>query len=288
MWAPGCRVDGTLKFARARIGGRVELRGVDIRGKDGVAVIAEHAQIDGGIYLTKSTITNGEFDLTGVRTTTLVDDLDSWPEQVELDDFVYQNMPGLATRQPHDREDRIAWLGRQQRMNASSYAHFAAVMRDHGRRGSADRVMVALHRRENAAKPQRWRRAMGWLDEKLLGFGYQPWRMVIAIAGLVTLVAIAVALPGARAVMLAADQRGDIHVATEGCAEGLVRCYNPTLFAIDTVIPLLDLGHRTTWRPTRGGDYGGVFEWGLAVAGIIGWAASTIFVLSFARFHRSE
>jgi hypothetical protein len=89
-------------------------------------------------------------------------------------------------------------------------------------------------------------------------------------------------------VMLATDPRGDVHFAAEGCAAGLVRCYNPTLFAIDTVIPLLDLGHRTTWRPTRNGDYGSVFEWGLAVGGIIGWAASTIFVLSFARFHRSE
>jgi hypothetical protein len=66
-----------------------------------------------------------------------------------------------------------------------------------------------------------------------------------------------------------------------------VRCFNAALFAIDTVVPIVDLSQRSTWYPSR--DVGGPWlEWWLNLCTMFGWVASTIFALSFARMGRSS
>jgi hypothetical protein len=52
------------------------------------------------------------------------------------------------------------------------------------------------------------------------------------------------------------------------------------------VVPLIDLKQRSTWYPSS--DAGGRFlEGWLAGFTVLGWAMSTIFLLSFARLGRS-
>jgi hypothetical protein len=69
------------------------------------------------------------------------------------------------------------------------------------------------------------------------------------------------------------------------CGGGRVRCFQPVLFAIDTVVPIIDLKQRATWYPSR--DRGGTtMEWFLNACTMLGWAASTVFALSFTRLGR--
>ena len=75
--------------------------------------------------------------------------------------------------------------------------------------------------------------------------------------------------------------------SADACGDGRVRCYRPLLLAVDTVVPVIDLGQRSTWYPSHHDGAGWAYEIGLNVATVLGWVISTIFALSFTRLARS-
>ena len=75
-------------------------------------------------------------------------------------------------------------------------------------------------------------------------------------------------------------------LGAQACGTSRVRCLSPILYAVDTVVPIINLGQRTTWYPGRG--RAGIFmTWLLDLCTILGWGASTIFALSFTRLGRN-
>jgi len=71
------------------------------------------------------------------------------------------------------------------------------------------------------------------------------------------------------------------------CPGGEIRCFSPVLYAIDTVVPIIDLKQRSTWYPSP--QHGGAWlEWWLNLCTILGWLATTVFVLSLARLNKSS
>jgi len=74
---------------------------------------------------------------------------------------------------------------------------------------------------------------------------------------------------------------------SDACGGGEVRCFNPVLYAIDTVVPLVSLEQRSTWYPDPSLRYGAFMQWGLNAATLLGWVLSSIFVLSLARLSRA-
>jgi hypothetical protein len=66
-----------------------------------------------------------------------------------------------------------------------------------------------------------------------------------------------------------------------------VHCFNPVLYAMDTVVPLIALDQRTTWYPNHFEPWGSAVEWWLNLAAVAGWTLSSIFLLSLARLARS-
>jgi hypothetical protein len=75
--------------------------------------------------------------------------------------------------------------------------------------------------------------------------------------------------------------------AADACGDGQVLCFNPFLYAIDTVIPLVSLGQRSTWHPDARAADGTFMQWWLNAATVLGWLLSSIFVLSLANLARS-
>ena len=74
---------------------------------------------------------------------------------------------------------------------------------------------------------------------------------------------------------------------SDACGGGEVRCFNPVLYAIDTVVPLVSLEQRSTWYPDPSLRYGAFMQWWLNAATLLGWLLSSIFVLSLARLSRA-
>lgn len=72
----------------------------------------------------------------------------------------------------------------------------------------------------------------------------------------------------------------------DACGEGQVRCFNVFFYAIDTVVPLVALGQRSTWYANPNAPWGRVLEWWLNTAALIGWLFTSIFLLSFTRLAR--
>jgi hypothetical protein len=101
-----------------------------------------------------------------------------------------------------------------------------------------------------------------------------------------------------RAAFRATDQAGVVHTPSgrqnqpTGTSPagpsggGTVRCFNPIFYALDTVVPILDLHQRGTWYLTAG-KRGTVMEWWLNICTVLGWLFSTTFALAFTRLGRS-
>jgi hypothetical protein len=133
------------------------------------------------------------------------------------------------------------------------------------------------------------------------------------LAALLILVTASLLIPGAQAAMRATTAAGLVYTphgplrpdaaarpSPEGppgttrrsetadpCGDGRVRCFNPVLYAIDTVIPLLSLDQRSTWYPDAHAPDGAIMQWWLNAATILGWLLSSIFVLSLASLART-
>ena len=58
-------------------------------------------------------------------------------------------------------------------------------------------------------------------------------------------------------------------------------------YAVDTVVPLVTLGQRSTWYPNRAAPWGTVVDTWLNIATLLGWVLSSIFLLSFTRLART-
>jgi cytoskeletal protein CcmA (bactofilin family) len=161
---------------------------------------------------------------------------------------------------------------------------------------------------------QRVRYVTTWWFGRLFGYGFRPLRAVAGMLGLLAAVVLALQVPAVAGVLRAADSRGNVYapdgrvvtvaasdaavpadpvvlagrrLSPDPCGGGQVRCFDPVLFAVDTVVPLVALDQRATWYPDPQAPWGWLIGEALAVATILGWVLSTTLVLSLARLSRT-
>jgi hypothetical protein len=190
-----------------------------------------------------------------------------------------------------DAKARIAWLKRLEPFDPLPWEHVARVLRDHGDVTGAERVHMAQRRRARSEMKSWWNRTWDAVSDYGVGYGYRPQRALVLLAILVATVFGMLLMPPVRATMTAAkpltvatlDQQP---VAGTACGDGRVRCLEPFLYAVDTVVPLIDLGQRTTWYPS--GERGRIFSAVFNACTILGWFASTVFAFSITRLVRSR
>jgi hypothetical protein len=177
------------------------------------------------------------------------------------------------------------------------------------------------------ATPLWWRQRVGylagWWYGRLFGYGYRPLRAVAGIVGLLAAVVVLLQVPAVNGVLRAADSRGNVYapdgrivtvttdnplpsgpspsgpaavglavkaprqIAPDSCGGGQVRCFDPVLFAVDTVVPLVTLDQRTTWYVDPQTLTGRLVGYLLGAANLLGWVLSTTLVLSLARLSRT-
>jgi len=140
-----------------------------------------------------------------------------------------------------------------------------------------------------------------------VGYGFRPRRVLWLLAILLILVIFSLEAPTTQATMRATTAAGLVYsthgpapgssgpgpadrapaiARSDACGGGQVRCFNPVLYAIDTVIPLVSLDQRSTWYPDPSLRDGALMQWWLNAATLLGWLLSSIFVLSLARLSR--
>jgi hypothetical protein len=170
----------------------------------------------------------GEVNLAHAEIGILHDSPGSWPRVLRQDGLTYQTLHPML---PPER--RLDWLRRGgPEYLPQPYEQLARHYGGYGDDNAARVVHLAQyrHRRATLSWPGRlW----SWLQDVMVGYGYQPAR---AALWLVAMLVVGTAFFGV-------DRPHPV-------GTGAATAFNPFLYALDVLIPIIDLGQQSAFAPT--------------------------------------
>jgi len=196
----------------------------------------------------------GPVSLAGARVGKLVDAPSSWPTtpgQLSLRGFTYD---GLAPVTDFPLQARIAWLHTATpEYRPEPYEGLAAALRASGEDAEAREVLLAKQRRRRETLPPAGR-VWGWLQDVTVGYGFRPGRAAVWMGVLWA---------------LGATYFGLHHAPPPADTGGYRPTWNPALYALDLLLPVIDLGQDNAWRES------GVSQWVAGALILLGWILAT-------------
>ncbi|MEV4998470.1 oxidoreductase [Streptomyces niveus] len=204
----------------------------------------------------------GRVVLNGAKITTLMDLSTSWPGPggLAMGGFVYENVVPSG-HFPLNR--RLEWLdSATPEYSPEPYERLAQVMRNSGEDADAREVLLAKQRRRRetltlAAK------LWGYVQDWTVAYGYRPGRAALWMAMLWAGGTFAFARNAPEPL------KGEEHPA-----------WNPSLYVLDLLIPVINLGQDGHWR-TEGG-----WQWLAAGIVLLGWILATTVAAGASRLLR--
>ncbi|MCC3773193.1 oxidoreductase, partial [Streptomyces sp. UNOC14_S4] len=196
--------------------------------------------------------------------TNLVDRVESWPGPggLVMPGFSYENLIPMG-RFPLER--RLEWVAAATPEYAPEpYERLAGVLREGGEDADAREVLLAKQRRRRETLPPAGK-AWGFLQDWTVAYGYRPGRAAVWM----------VVLWAAATVYYANHPLARVK-PDEGPA------WNPALYALDLLVPVVDLGQGQAWRPT------GAAQWVAAVLTLLGWILATTVAAGATRLLRRQ
>lgn len=272
-------------------------RGGTFIGRNGAALAAAGALIMGGVFLDEGFSADGLVDLTNVQARRLTDWRTDWPTRMLIGGFRYESLESDA----RGWEDRREWLRRQAVLDLGAYLHLASVYRATGDDVAARKILMERHnaliRRD---RPEHWephlptglrrwwRRVLG----VTIGHGYEPLRVLYFFLPVLLLMSLWYARADQEKLLTPTD--GDAGVTSSECTSRYP-CFQPFFYAVDTVVPIVDLGQRSRWSPdvsARGSlpfvDDGRRLALATWLTTILGWFFATLIVAGFSNVIRRE
>ncbi|MFJ2905128.1 oxidoreductase [Streptomyces sp. NPDC087212] len=193
----------------------------------------------------------GKVVLSGAKVANLVDRASAWPGpgNLHMGGFSYDN---LVPQGPFPLNIRLAWVSAATaEYNPEPYERLAAVLRAGGEDEDAREVLLAKQRRRRESLPlaaKLWGYAQDWT----VAYGYRPGRAAVWMA-----------------LLWAASSLAFAHASRLPAAKGEDPAWNPALYALDLLLPVIDLGQVDLWQP-RGG-----WQWLSASLIMLGWVLAT-------------
>ncbi|WP_407839598.1 oxidoreductase [Streptomyces sp. DSM 116496] len=195
----------------------------------------------------------GRVVLSGSQVVKLVDTAASWPARpgrLSIEGFGYEN---LAPRGHFPTALRLEWVeAATPEYSPEPYERLAAVLRASGEDADAREVLLAKQRRRRSTLPPALR-AWGYLQDWTVVYGYRPGRAALWMAVLWAAGAVLFAVHG-EPPPIKADEHPD---------------WDASLFALDLLLPVIDLGLQDQWILKDG------WQWGGAALIILGWILAT-------------
>lgn len=194
----------------------------------------------------------GRVVLSGAQVVKLVDASTSWPGpgRLSMEGFGYEI---LAPRGHFPSARRLEWVEASTHdYSPEPYERLAAVLRASGEDADAREVLLAKQRRRRTTLPPALR-AWGYLQDWTVVYGYRPGRAALWMAVLWAAGAVLFTVHGEPPPLKAEDYPD----------------WNPVLFALDLLLPVIDLGQQDQWI-LRGG-----WQWVTAALVILGWILAT-------------
>jgi hypothetical protein len=278
--AIGAGADGAVRLAAAHVHGLLDCTGATMRNKAGPALMAEAFQVDQSIVLREFTAVGGGDVTLHLALAQIGGALVFAPARLEhtadpqgrlvLDGLTYAGLP----REISSRE----WL-RLLREGTPSYAaqpyqQFAGAQRAAGDDGEVRKVLMAQRKDQidRGALSGRADRAWARLTGLTLGYGYRPWRALLALVAIATIAVVLALILGTHGGVAHTDRRppvGSRCSVVERIGVGL-----------DLGLPLIKTGVRDhcDTTATATGQILTVAGWGLQ---LLAWAFATLFVAGF-------
>jgi hypothetical protein len=297
---------GGVSLRSAHVGGTVWLLGKLTADQDAPAFDAAGAQIAGTLRWAPAQQVTGRVSLDG----TAVGELEDawawkkspangfWPAdgRLSLKGFTYDRIGG---DHPPPVERRLDWIRSQYRTAAEEappvfatqpYEQLAAVCRRAGQDLAAR--MVAIARRADLRKYgnlSSYCKAGNWLLDETIRYGYQTWRAGVGLV-IVFVVFLALAVLGQHLhVIVPIGNITGLHpVPTATQCTSNCPCFYPAGYAVDTVIPIINVHQADYWGPDGHAAWGWLWVGGSWVATGLGWALATLLVAGYTGLVRQD
>ncbi|MFF3983285.1 oxidoreductase [Streptomyces sp. NPDC001601] len=193
----------------------------------------------------------GRVVLSGARVVNLVDRATSWPGpgRLHMGGFGYEN---LVPQGPFPLTRRLDWVAAATaEYNPEPYERLATVLRAAGEDEDAREVLLAKQRRRRETLPPA-AKLWGFAQDLTVAYGYRPGRAAVWMA-----------------VLWAAGTLAFAHAPHPPMNSGGHPAWDPALFVLDLLLPVIDLGQVGQWRLTGG------WQWAAAVMILLGWVLAT-------------
>ncbi|WP_155055333.1 oxidoreductase [Streptomyces blattellae] len=193
----------------------------------------------------------GRVVLSGAKIVNLMDRGDSWPGpgRLHMGGFAYEN---LVPRGPFPLAERLEWVAAATaEYNPEPYERLATVLRAGGEDEDAREVLLAKQRRRRETLPAA-AKLWGYVQDWTVAYGYRPGRAAVWMA-----------------LLWAASSVAFTQADHPPVESGENPPWNSTLFALDLLLPVIDLGQVGFWR-LRGG-----WQWLAAAMILVGWILAT-------------
>jgi uncharacterized protein YjbI with pentapeptide repeats len=253
----GFRAQGAVRLSRSRIDGGIFLEQACLDNPAGDAIRCRNTQAQ-TLYLGAGLEASGIVDFRDSRFANIREDDAVWPQRLRLSGLSYGELVP-----PLPAAHRVAWLRRDvDGYLPRNYETLAAMYRNSGDDAAARQVLLAREREHRAHLPW-YGRAWSWLQEVTVGYGYRPLR---AAAWLLAFLAAGTLAFGLHHPPPLA---GVPHPA-----------FNPFIYALDLMVPLVDLGQRGAYDPQ------GAQRWLAYLLIAVGWVFVTTIAAAIARVLR--
>ncbi|MEV7731585.1 hypothetical protein AB0O75_05615 [Streptomyces sp. NPDC088921] len=260
--APGARVEADIKLDSAtNVAGDIDLTRAEVKGTfsligttfaEETTVILHRAAV-GALHVESLGAPPAKLDLSAATIVAITDAVDSWPSQVALTALSYQALHPVI---PAKR--RLPWLHRDTGYHPQPYEQLAAYYRQLGHDDDARTVLLAKHRQRRRISP-RLAQLWGYIEDAAVGYGYRPGRALLWLLALVSTAAIA------------------FSAVPPQPAQSNGPSFQPVVFALDLILPVLDLGQEKAFTPV---DSTAWIAW---LSSLSGWLLGTTVITSLTR-----
>jgi hypothetical protein len=292
---------GAVVLVGARIEGSLWLDGAELAGP--VALPAAGVQVGGQLNWAPRSPVRGLVDLERASVYRLDDDWSlpdaHWPPagQLRLAGFTYDGFGGLHRASWRQRLD---WIRRSHTTATATapavfagqpYEQLARVYRQMGHESQARHVAIA--RRNDVRRfgsLTRLQKLGNWLSDQTIRHGYQPLRAVGLLVAVYLLVLAGFWFAQHRdSVIVPAKDTKTVAPAPSAlhCSPGYP-CFYPAGYAVDVVVPIVNLRQAENWRPDGHAAWGWAYVAGGWIATGLGWAFTTLAVAGYTGLVRKD
>ncbi|MEV6927821.1 hypothetical protein AB0M46_25430 [Dactylosporangium sp. NPDC051485] len=235
VWGHELEADGMVMMIGLRATAAIVLQRAVLRHPGDYALLLIEAQT-AMLTLRLAPSSAGIVSLRDARAGRLVDDPAGWPQEcrVELAGLAYDRI----SRRSGDTVEwtarqRLDWMARHDTVfSPGPYDQLAAALRRDGREEESREVLRVRERLRHRAMG-RLGAVWGAVQDVTIGFGYRPARALLWL----------VAVLGAGTAWF--GWSGPLHPVKPGEAP----TWDPLLYTLDLLVPLVDLGHERAWDP---------------------------------------